>query len=175
MNANNINVVWHEFTEFLVRHVKPDEVGILVAYKGETCDLRWLWKITQAPNSALLIPPNINYFLDPLHTIAKYSRCKYNLDKSKLVSLSLGCVYKFIKGGSLNGAHNSLVDVQAQTAVVTHQYFLPFIDCTHSIREVQGIHLIPKYSLSASGIFWSDYNSGWSPIGPTIYFLRNTY
>ena len=27
MNANKIDVVWHHFTEFLVHHVKPDNLG----------------------------------------------------------------------------------------------------------------------------------------------------
>jgi hypothetical protein len=39
-------------------------------------------------------------------------------------------------GQNLNGAHNSLVDVKAQTDIVTSRQFLPFIDRSKSIRPM---------------------------------------
>ena len=29
-------------------HIMSDEVCILVAYNGQNCDMKWLWKLTQA-------------------------------------------------------------------------------------------------------------------------------
>ena len=44
--ADKLAVVWGQFCEWLEKHTASDEVGILVAYNGENCDMKWLWKIT---------------------------------------------------------------------------------------------------------------------------------
>jgi hypothetical protein len=62
--------------------------------------------------------------------IQRYKGCKLHPSKSKLESLELGCVYKFITGSNLNGAHDSLVDVQAQTTIVTSPHFQAYINKT---------------------------------------------
>ena len=48
VEADDIGLVWCCFTEWIVDNFCADDEGILVAYDGETCDLKWLWKITQA-------------------------------------------------------------------------------------------------------------------------------
>ena len=53
-----------------------DDVGILVAYNNKTCDLKWLWKITQAPLSTLSFPSSIKFCLHPLKVISEYSGCR---------------------------------------------------------------------------------------------------
>lgn len=136
VNALPFVSVWAQFCAWIHRHVSPDEKCILCAYRGETCDLRWLWKHTQAPRSQLTIPSSIVYFMDPLEVIQSYKSCKLHPSKSKLDSLELGCVYKYITGENLNGMHNSLVDVRAQTEIITHPSFLSQIDRTKSIRLV---------------------------------------
>jgi hypothetical protein len=88
--------VWVQFCDWVSRHVRHDEKCILVAYRGETCDLRWIWKHTQAPRSQLSMPPQFYYFMDPLEVIQNYKGCKFHPTKSKLESLELGCVWKFI-------------------------------------------------------------------------------
>ena len=40
---------------------------------------------------------------------------------------------------NLNGAHNSMIDVQAQTDVVTHPYFHNFLDVTKSHELIENI------------------------------------
>ena len=40
---------------------------------------------------------------------------------------------------NLNGAHNSMIDVQAQTDVVTHPYFHNFLDVTKSYELIENI------------------------------------
>ena len=139
MEADEINLVWHNFVEYICRHVEPNEKCILVAYNGETCDLKWLWKLTQAPNSPLSVPPQMEFFMDPLHVIKSYKSCPFHPTKSKLDSLELGCVWKFVTGENLNNAHDSLIDAKAQTDIVTSNHFIPFIDKTKSIRNIDEI------------------------------------
>jgi hypothetical protein len=42
-------------------------------------------------------------------------------------------------GSNLNGAHDSLVDVRAQTDILTHSSFVPFIDPASSIQPINEI------------------------------------
>ena len=111
-----------------------DEFIVLVAWNRETCDLKWLWKLTQMPISQLSLPNAFKYFIDPLRVIINYKGCKLYPSKSKLDSLELGCIWKHINDGqNLNGAHNSLVDVKAQSDVLIHPSFVPYIDQKASI------------------------------------------
>jgi len=98
--------------------------------------LRWLYKVAQAPYSSLNFPCKVKYFLDPLAVLRKYSRCKLYKKHSKLESYSLGSVYEYITGKVLDGAHDSLVDVKAQALIVKDSRFVPFINCTQSIRII---------------------------------------
>jgi hypothetical protein len=137
--ARNIFHVWAELNHFIQRHVPPGFPIILVAYHGESCDLRWIWKLTQAPRSTLSLHPQVKYFLDPYKIITEYKSCPFHQSKSKLEKLELGAVWKHLMGQNLNGAHNSLVDVRAQTDIVTSTQFLPFIDRAKSIRPIDEI------------------------------------
>ena len=94
------------------------EIVILVAWNGENCDLKWLWKITQAPRSRLSFPPQIQFFVDPYCVITSFKLCPLHKSKSKLEGYDLGSVWKYIKGQNLNGAHNSLIYVKAQTDIL---------------------------------------------------------
>jgi hypothetical protein len=76
--------------------------------------------------------------MDPLEVIKRY-KCPLHLDKSKLDSLELGVVYHFVTGVNLNVAHDSLVDVKAQTTVITSAQFREYIDKAKSIRLVEDI------------------------------------
>jgi hypothetical protein len=51
--------------------MSPAEMVVLVAWNGETCNLKWLWRLTQAPNSRYSLPDNIKYFIDPYRVIEK--------------------------------------------------------------------------------------------------------
>ena len=49
-------------------------------------------------------------------------------------------MWKFINDGqNLNGAHNCLVDVKAQTDILINKMFVPFINRTASIQTVHAI------------------------------------
>ena len=68
----------------------------------------------------------MKFFFGPLWVIKKYKRCNLNPNKSNLDSLELDAVWKYIKGGeNINGSHNSLVYVMAQTDVIIHESFIP--------------------------------------------------
>ncbi len=119
-----------EFQVWFFSHLSPIKKVVLVTWNGETCDLNWLWRLTQAPSSRYSLPENIKYFLDPYHMIEKYKTCVFNKTKSKIEAYKLGVVWKYANHGSnLNGAHDSLVDMQAQVDILTHSSFVPFIDC----------------------------------------------
>jgi len=84
------------------------------------------------------MPKGIKYFMDPLYVIREYKSCKLHPNTSKLESLSLPSVWEYVKKG-IRGAHNSLVDAQAQTHNVIHPLFIYFIDKTKSIRFIAEI------------------------------------
>jgi hypothetical protein len=50
INAGNMRTVWPEFQRWFFSIVSPAEMVVLVAWNGKKCDLKWLWRLTQAPN-----------------------------------------------------------------------------------------------------------------------------
>ena len=72
------------------------ETVVLVAWNGEVCDLKWLWRLTQAPNSRYSLPENIKFFIDPYRVIEKYKSCGFNKTKSKIEAYELGVVWKYV-------------------------------------------------------------------------------
>ena len=139
VNADEIDVVWKKFCEFIDRHIGRDQKGVLVAWNGQSCDLRWIYKLFQAPRSVLSLPVNLVFFMDPSVVIKHYASCKLNAKLSKIESYELGTVWKYIKKKNLNGAHNSLIDTMAQTDIVTHEYFIPFLNKTKSYKTIHNI------------------------------------
>jgi len=72
--------------------------------------------------------------------IEKYKTCPFNKTKSKIEAYVLGIVWKYANNGSnLNGAQDSLVDERAQTDILTHSSFVPFIDRASSIQPIDEI------------------------------------
>ena len=142
--AQDLDTVWGQFITYVNTVVRDGEVAILTAYNGETCDLKWLWKLTQAPNAPYTMPHQIKYFLDPLKVIREY-KCKLHPTKSKLECLELGTVWSYTKDPdkpsdqrrNLNGAHDSLVDAKAQTDIIIHKFFHTHIDKSKSIRLIE--------------------------------------
>jgi hypothetical protein len=128
-----------QFKTWLNGHVGMSETIILVAWNGENCNLKWLWKITQAPRSCLSFPPQIQFFIDPYHVITSFKSCPLHKSKSKIQGYDLGSVWKYINGHNLNGAHNSLIDVKAQTNIIINKMFVSFINRGTSIQTVDAI------------------------------------
>ena len=67
------------------------------------------------------------------------SDCAFASTKSKLNSLELGVVWKYIMKLNLNGAHDSLVDAKAQSDIVLHPFFVPYINKGVSIQLITDI------------------------------------
>jgi hypothetical protein len=62
--TDGIGMVWRCFCDWVNKHFADNDTGILVAYNGETCDLAWQWKLTQAPRSTLSFTDRLKFFLD---------------------------------------------------------------------------------------------------------------
>ena len=113
---------------------------MIVAYNGVSCDMKWLWRLTQAPNSTQTMPEQLAFYMDPLKIIKKWKSCPLHKNKSKLECLSLGSVWTHINNGRrLTGLHDSLVDAKAQVDVLFSKQFVPFIDRTDTITTVDKI------------------------------------
>ena len=91
-SASNVQVVWGEFEEFLETMIGQDQCGILVVWNGQSCDMEWIYRLTQSPNSSLNMPRNIKDFIDPMKVIKHYKSCKLNSKHSKLETFSLSSV-----------------------------------------------------------------------------------
>ena len=105
--------MWNEFVSYIDKNIGRDERGCLVAWNGESCDIMWIYKLTQAPGSKLAIPKGIRYFMEPLNVIREFKSCKLHPNTSKLETLSLQSVWEYIKK-RFEGASNSLADATAQ-------------------------------------------------------------
>ena len=140
-SAQDMKTVWNEWEIFIDNEICTEEIGILIAYNGESCDLKWLWKLTQSSTSKLNMPPQVKHFLDPLKVIREYKSCPINSKNSKLESYELGVVWSYLHNGdNFNGAHDSLADAKAQTDIVISDSFgMKFIDRTKSIRRIQDL------------------------------------
>ena len=46
MAVDDMDVVWEEFIGWFGTNMNREDVRFLIAYNGETCDLKWLWKLT---------------------------------------------------------------------------------------------------------------------------------
>ena len=75
VDADGIETVWRRFVGWVERKIDEDEMAILVVWNGESCNLKWLWRLTQAPGSALSMPDKIEFFLDPKMVICKQAPC----------------------------------------------------------------------------------------------------
>jgi len=72
VNAKRLPEVWERFSTFIKSNVGRHQKGIMIAWNGESCDMRWIYKVAQAPNTTLSLPDKIQYFLDPFKVISQY-------------------------------------------------------------------------------------------------------
>ena len=133
-------VVWRHFEEWIQSNISQDYTAILVAWNGEKCNLLWLWKLTQAPQSPFFIPVKIKYFIDPYQFIGNYGSFSLNKKKLKLDIYELGVIWKYINDGdNLNRAHNIMVDTKAQTDIIINKIFISFINSSSPVQLISGI------------------------------------
>ena len=77
--------------------------------------------------------------MDPVNVIAAYKKCKLHKRISKIESYSLETVWAYVMGSNLQGAYDSLVDIKAQTDIVTHEHFRNYVDVTKSHLHIDSI------------------------------------
>lgn len=143
--ANKMDTVWDEFIQWFNTNIRRDEVVVLVAYNGESCDLKWLWKLTQTPRSPYCLPDQQKLYMDPLYVMRHYGGCQLNMKHSRIDSYDVSVFWSYIqllRTGvvvNLDGAHNSLVDAKAQTDILLDPHFVSYINKTESIRIIDEI------------------------------------
>jgi len=76
-SARSIIPVWGSFCSWIETNIADDEVGAIVAYNGAGCDMKWIWQLTQAPNSPCDMPEKLAFYVDPLKIIRKNMVSKY--------------------------------------------------------------------------------------------------
>ena len=92
------------------------------------------------PNATQTMPESLLFYMDPLRMIKKWKSMPLHPRRSKFESLSLASVYKYIHDGAdLEGAHDSMVDARAQSDLLLHPYFVPYLDRTDSFCSVDDI------------------------------------
>ena len=69
--ARSLNDVWTSFCLYIHNNIAEDERGVIFAYNGAGCDMKWLWRLTQAPNSTKLLPERLAFYMDPLKIMKK--------------------------------------------------------------------------------------------------------
>jgi hypothetical protein len=73
VNAPPIESVWAEWFNFIETFMKPNDVGRLVAWKGQSSDLLWIFCLTKTQEYKLDMPTQIQYFMDPCYVIEHYT------------------------------------------------------------------------------------------------------
>ena len=138
--ARSLMDVWTSFCKYIDNHIAADKRGVIVAYNGAGCDMKWLWRLTQAPNSTATMPERLAFYMDPLKIIKKWKKCPLHQNNSKLDSFSLRSVRSYIHNGwRLPEIHDSLDDAMAQVDILLSSPFVPFIDCTDTLTTVDKI------------------------------------
>jgi hypothetical protein len=156
INAGNMRTVWPEFQRWFFSIVSPAEMVVLVAWNGETCDLKWLWMLTQAPNSRYSLPDNIKYFIDPYRVIEKYKTCPFNKTKSKIEAYELGIVWiwKYANNGS-----NLMGPMTVSLMCVHRRIFSPIHVLYHLLIALRQFSQSMKFS---QGLFRTSGKRTWS-------------
>jgi hypothetical protein len=142
LEAEPIGIVWPKFVshvEKVLKECKKGTKGVIVAWNGKSCDMEWLYRITQGVDSVLRMPKRCDFFLDPFNLIRYYTGCKLNQRHSKVTNLSLSCVYKYATGENLDNAHNSLYDAMAQTTILLDERVKGYWDKSKAIVAVEQI------------------------------------
>ena len=137
--ASDIDAVWADFKKWISDNTERDDIIVLVAWNGKSCDLKWLWKLTQAPRSTLSMPTKIQYFIDPYRVIQKYTKGGLHPNVSKIDSLELGVVWHYIMKKNFNAKHDSLEDAKAQTDIILHPEFVRYIDTSFGVQDIEDI------------------------------------
>ena len=139
-NAEDIESVWLQFCDYVNHHIGKSQRGVLVAWRGESCDMTWVYKLCQAPFSKLSLPDRLTFFMDPSSVIQTYKSCKLNHQRTGNDTYALGEVWKVVtKKDELEKAHDAIVDCRAQMDVLCSKEFKAYLNKTNSIKTIAEI------------------------------------
>jgi hypothetical protein len=80
MSALEIKEVWEQFVSFIEGLLDDgSKRGIIAAWGGQSCDCKWLFRITKdTHHGELFMPRWCPYLMDPKKVISHYGSCKLN-------------------------------------------------------------------------------------------------
>lgn len=121
----DLATVWPQFIDWMESFLQNGaKKGCIIAWNGASCDMEWYFRITeieQTGRAARWTP----FFWDPLKTIRGYKTCPLHMKQSMVNSYSCEDIWMYVmlqKTGvvhtELPGAHDSLVDADAQLTIV---------------------------------------------------------
>ena len=146
-SASSLDVFWQEFVRF-IEHLDNYKSCVMVAWSGASCDVEWLFRVTEeAVTSNRSMPSNLKFFMDPSTVMEKYVGCKLNNKWTGCLGYGLEETWCHIKqqtfmnvsiaGFSNLPAHNSLADAAAQMDVVLDPRFQTHLDKKLAIRPME--------------------------------------
>jgi len=141
--AEDIKVVWKNYLAWSEQFTSDTKKGVITAWNGKGCDIEWIFKttdVTFARDPTMRQPHNTPYFWDPMKT-CKYKKCKINKHLEEH-GYALSEAYKAVTPGAVDlpGAHDSLVDAQAQAKIV--RTVIDGAKITDLANTTQGIELL---------------------------------
>ena len=141
--AEDIKVVWKNYLAWSEQFTSDTKKGVITAWNGKGCDIEWIFKttdVTFARDPTMRQPHNTPYFWDPMKT-CKYKKCKINKHLEEH-GYALSEAYKAVTPGAVDlpGAHDSLVDAQAQAKIV--RAVIDGAKITDLANTTQGIELL---------------------------------
>ena len=142
MAAKPIEAVWPDFEATINQWTKNGgKKGLVVAWSGETCDIQWLFNVTEVSHKgSLKLPKGLSYFMDPCQVISHYKSCPLNEKNRGEVGHALEIVYCFVTGKTtLVNAHDAIVDATAQLEVILDERFKLFMDKPKSIKLMKDV------------------------------------
>ena len=71
-SVQDIDEVCSLFLKWIEHNIKEDEVGVIVAYNGAGCDMKWLWRLCHAQNSAQKMHERLLHYMDPYLMMNKW-------------------------------------------------------------------------------------------------------
>ena len=135
--AKPIEVVWPQFEATINQWTENGEKkAVVVAWSGETCDIQWLFNVTEVSHKGILkMPKGLVFYMDPCFVMSHYKTCPLNEKNRGEVGHGLETVWCYLNGATkLDGAHNAIVDAQAQMDVIFSDKFIDFWDKPKSMK-----------------------------------------
>jgi hypothetical protein len=93
-SAWEIGHVWSSLCSWINTTVAEDEHGIIIAYNGESSDMRGIWCFTQVLDAAHIMPLRLGYYMYPYQMIKKWKPCALNFDSQYQKTLAFNLKFQ---------------------------------------------------------------------------------